>query len=175
MNQDYEELNNFTNSEATIAGGQDGKWDFALKDNGALSNTDYCFRMVKHDGTLLNEYTLIPQITTAAGGSVSADIVDSGGTPVGSPSVSMNSVVVTIGHQSATGIFGEANQRIRVTNNSGNAQWTLTVAASAGPTAIWDGTPADYDFNDPTANAGDGADDDVLGGRMSLGPNVGTL
>ena len=175
VNQDYEELNNFTNTEASIASGQDGKWDFALKDNGALSNTDYCFRIVKSDGSVLNEYTTIPQITTAAGWSVSVDIVDSGGTPVGSPAVTMNSVVVTIGHQSATGIFGEVNQRIRVTNNSGNAQWTLTVAADAGPAAIWDGTPADYDFNDPTANAGDGADDDILGGRMSLGANVGTL
>lgn len=175
VNQDYEELNNFTNSEAAIASGQDGKWDFSLKDNGALSNTDYCFRMVKSDGSVLNEYTTIPQITTAAGGSVSADIVDSGGTPVVSPSVIMNSVIVTIGHQSATGVFGEVNQKIRVTNNSGNAQWTLTLAADAGPTAFWDGTPADYDFNDPTANAGDGADDDVFGGRMSLNPSVGTL
>lgn len=66
VNQDYEELNNFTNTEATIASGQDGKWDFALQDNGALANTDYCFRIVKSDGSLLNEYVLIPQITTAA-------------------------------------------------------------------------------------------------------------
>ncbi len=175
VNQDYEELNNFTNTEATIASGQDGKWDFALKDNGALSNTDYCFRIVKSDGSLLNEYTVIPQITTAAGGSVSADIVDSGGTPVGSPSVTMNSVIVTIGHQSATGIFGQANQKIRVTNNSGNAQWTLSLAADGGATSFWDGTSTDYDFNDPTANAGDGADSDSLGGRMSLNPSVGTL
>ncbi len=175
VNQDYEELNNFTNTEATIASGQDGKWDFALKDNGALSNTDYCFRIVKSDGSLLNEYTVIPQITTAAGGSVSADIVDSGGTPVGSPSVTMNSVIVTIGHQSATGIFGQANQKIRVTNNSGNAQWTLSLAADGGATSFWDGISTDYDFNDPTTNAGDGADSDSLGGRMSLNPSVGTL
>lgn len=67
VNQDYEELNNFTNTEATIASGQDGKWDFALIDNGALSNTDYCFRIVEADNSLLNTYTVIPQITTAAG------------------------------------------------------------------------------------------------------------
>lgn len=138
VNQDYEELNNFTNTEAAIASGQDGKWDFSLKDNGALSNTDYCFRIVKSDGSLLNEYTVIPQITTAAGGSVSVDIVDSGGTPVGSPSFAMNSVIVTIGHQSATGVFGQASQKIRVTNNSGNAQWSLTLAADSGPTSFWD-------------------------------------
>lgn len=33
----------------------------------------------------------------------------------------------------------------------------------------------DYDFNDPTANAGDGVDGDTLGGRMSLNASVGTL
>jgi hypothetical protein len=175
VNQDYEELNNFTNTEAAIASGQDGKWDFSLKDNGALSNTDYCFRIVKSDGSLLNEYTVVPQITTAAGGSVSVDIVDSWGTPVGSPSFNMNSVIVTIGHQSATGVFGEANQKIRVTNNSGNAQWSLALAADGGPTSFWDWTVTDYDFNDPTANAGDGVDGDTLGGRMSLNASVGTL
>lgn len=87
----------------------------------------------------------------------------------------MNSVIVTIGHQSATGVFSDVNKKIRVTNNSGNAQWTLTLAADAGTTAFWDGTTTDYDFNDPTANAGDGADTDSLGGRMSLNPSVGTL
>ncbi len=68
MNQDYEELNNFTNTEATIASGQDGKWDFSLKDNGAIEDTAYCFRIVKGDGSLLNSYTVIPQITTATAG-----------------------------------------------------------------------------------------------------------
>ncbi len=33
----------------------------------------------------------------------------------------------------------------------------------------------DYDFNDPTINAGDGADADSLGGRLSLNPNSGIL
>jgi hypothetical protein len=50
----------------------------------------------------------------------------------------MNSVIVTIGHQSATGVFGQASQKIRVTNNSGNAQWSLTLAADSGPTSFWD-------------------------------------
>ena len=66
VNQTYEELNNFTNSVAAINSGQDGKWDFSLKDNGAPANTIYCFRIVKADGTLLDQYSVIPQITTAA-------------------------------------------------------------------------------------------------------------
>jgi hypothetical protein len=66
VNQTYEELNNFTNSVAAIPAGQDGKWDFSLKDNGAPASTTYCFRVVKSDGTLLDAYTVIPQITTAS-------------------------------------------------------------------------------------------------------------
>ncbi len=66
VNQTYEELNNFTNSQAVVNTGQDGKWDFALIDNGATAGTAYCFRAVKSDGSLLNTYTVIPQITTAA-------------------------------------------------------------------------------------------------------------
>ena len=67
VNQDYEELNNFTNSVAATPRGQDGLWDFSLKDNGATASTAYCLRAVKSDGTVLDTYSVIPQITTAAG------------------------------------------------------------------------------------------------------------
>jgi hypothetical protein len=66
VNQDYEEANNFTNTVAAIPAGQDGKWDFSLIDNGAVANTAYCFRVVKSDGSVLDTYTQIPQISTAA-------------------------------------------------------------------------------------------------------------
>ncbi|MCK4805778.1 MAG: DUF2341 domain-containing protein, partial [Candidatus Pacebacteria bacterium] len=66
VNQTYEELNNFTNSIAAIPTGQDGKWDFSLKDNSAPVSATYCFRVVKSDDTVLNTYTVIPEITTAA-------------------------------------------------------------------------------------------------------------
>lgn len=67
VNQTYEELNNFTNSQAIIPSGQDGKWDFSLIDNGAPANTSYCFRAVKSDDSTLNTYSVIAEITTAAG------------------------------------------------------------------------------------------------------------
>lgn len=67
VNQSYQEINNFNNSQATILNGQDGKWDFALFDNGAPSSTAYCFRFVKSDGTALDTYTTIPEIVTTAG------------------------------------------------------------------------------------------------------------
>jgi hypothetical protein len=46
--QTYEEANPFTNSISSIASGDDGLWDFALRDNGAPSSTSYCFRAVKN-------------------------------------------------------------------------------------------------------------------------------
>jgi len=76
VNQTYEELNNFTNSAAAIPSGQDGKWDFALKDNGAPANTTYCLRVVKADGSLLNTYAYIPQITTSIATVISVSVSD---------------------------------------------------------------------------------------------------
>jgi len=61
-----------------------------------------------------------------------------------------------------------------VTNTTSNAQWTLTVAANSS-TAFWNGATSDYDFNDPTANGGDGADADSLGGQMTMDASGGTL
>ena len=64
VNQTYEEANPFTNSSAAIPSGQDGKWDFSLKDNSnAATSTTYCLRAVKADGSLLNTYTYYPEIT----------------------------------------------------------------------------------------------------------------
>ncbi|MGH8633119.1 MAG: DUF6701 domain-containing protein [Burkholderiales bacterium] len=66
-NQDYEELNNFTNSESAINAGEDGKWDFALKNNGAPNGITYCFRAVKSTGTALDFHYFYPEFTTAVG------------------------------------------------------------------------------------------------------------
>ena len=66
VNQSYQELNNFANTEGAINSGQDGMWDFALKDLSASANTAYCFRVVKSDGTQLDIYPVVPQITTAS-------------------------------------------------------------------------------------------------------------
>src|SRR6266480_740382 len=70
--QTYEELNNFTNVTSAISAAQDGKWDFALKDNGAPASTIYCLRAVKSSGALLEGYTVYPQISTVLPGSFNA-------------------------------------------------------------------------------------------------------
>ncbi len=63
--QTYEEANNLTNSESSIAVGEDGLWDFALVDDSAAASTTYCLRLVLADGTPLDNYSVIPEITTA--------------------------------------------------------------------------------------------------------------
>ncbi|HET7320081.1 MAG TPA: hypothetical protein VFI84_00670, partial [Candidatus Saccharimonadales bacterium] len=64
--QDLVESNtNFTNNQAAIPSGQDGLWDLSLTDVSASGTTAYCFRIVKSTGSLLDTYTVIPEITTA--------------------------------------------------------------------------------------------------------------
>lgn len=62
--QSYQEANNFTTSVAQTAQDQDALWDFSLIDNAAPNGTTYCFRIVESDGTLLDTYSFIPEITT---------------------------------------------------------------------------------------------------------------
>lgn len=175
VNQTYEEANNFTVT-STIVIGNDGKWDFSLVDNSAPADTTYCFRVVKFDNTLLDTYTEIPEIQTAsAGGVLSIGIVDSGGSPVATPSSTMSAISLGFGCQTSSGTLGVNYERIRVTNTTANPQWSLTISTST--TAYWDGVTADYDFNDaagtPQGCSDGGGDADGLAGQMSIDPSGG--
>jgi hypothetical protein len=60
--QSYEEANNASVVSA-IPAGQDGVWDFALVDFSAGTGSVYCFRIVRADGTPLDTYTTVPQLS----------------------------------------------------------------------------------------------------------------
>jgi len=116
---------------------------------------------------------------TINAGSLSTDIVDSGYSTVGSPSVAMSAVTFSFSCQTATGTFGAAEQLIYVSNpDAADGGWTLTVAASA-TTDAWDSAGTDFDFNDPGTSGcvDDGAttDADALGGQMTVDASGGTL
>ena len=64
VNQTYSEYNGFTNSVAGMVAGEDGLWDFSLKDNGAPYETTYCFRTVKADGSPLDSYSNYAEVQT---------------------------------------------------------------------------------------------------------------
>jgi hypothetical protein len=130
VNQTYEELNNFTNSVATIPSGQDGKWDFSLKDNGAPLNTTYCLRAVKSDGSLLDTYTVIPQITTAAATVISVSVSDGAITYGTIPANSTKSTCTSeLNDAQAVTNDGNVTENFLVKGQN-SANWTL--AATAG-------------------------------------------
>jgi hypothetical protein len=177
IDESYQEANNFTNNQSAISSGQDGEWDFSLKDNGAAANTAYCFRVVKSDGTLLDSYTSVPEVITSDG-AFNADIVDSGGVSVSSPSAALSTATRSLHCISTTGTLGTTNQRIRVLNNSADPMWTLSMAATSGNTALWSSGSAFYDFNDPTGSTPGctaGADADLYAGLLSLNFGSATI
>lgn len=108
-------------------------------------------------------------------GSLSVGIVDSVDDPVVGPSVSMSLAEFSFTDQAVSGVFGEANEKIRVENGTGTDTWTVSLAPDGGPTSLWEDGSKSYDFNDPTANAQDGADTDSVGGQMTIDPTSATI
>lgn len=114
-------------------------------------------------------------INGATPGSLEVEIVDDSGLPVGSPTITMTSRPFSFTNQTASGTLGNGSEKIRINNTTQSAPWTLSVAASSGGTAFWNGPVNDYDFNDPTAGVGDGADADSIGGQMTINPLGATI
>lgn len=118
---------------------------------------------------------------TINAGTLSVDIVDGSYVTVGSPSVTMSAKTFSFaclsGGSASTGTFGEATQQIYVKNpDAADNGWTVTLAATAGATAVWDSAGTDYDFNDSGGSGcTDGGDADSLAGQLTVNPNAGTL
>jgi hypothetical protein len=64
--QSYNEDANFTNDEYDIYDGEAGLWDFSIQDFSANFETAYCFRVVHANDTLLDSYTVIPELHICA-------------------------------------------------------------------------------------------------------------
>ncbi len=129
--------------------------------------TTYYFRLTNNSTTTNFLYTVYPKFALNLPTDLTVDIVDAGGISVTNASTTMEAVDFSFPYQIATGTLGVSDQKIRVENRTTNSQWDLTIAANSS-TAFWDGANDDYDFNDPTADAGDGADNDSLGGQMTI-------
>ena len=134
--QTYEEANNFTNSVAAVSAGEDGMWDFALVDNLATPSTTYCLRAVLSDGTLLDTYTVIPEITTASATITVDDVTQTEGTgltftvTLDNPVAGGFNVNVTLADVTATG--GAAP--LASPEDYDNVVAALTFAGTAGET-----------------------------------------
>lgn len=60
----YEEENNSAVNPNAVAVGDDIEYDWVIQHNGAAQQTDYCFRVVYADGTLLDGYNNYPTLRT---------------------------------------------------------------------------------------------------------------
>jgi len=112
-------------------------------------------------------------------GSLSVDIVNSSGTPVANPSVTFPTKNFYWSAQTSAATLGTASEKIRVSNTTGTATWTLEIAATSGATAVWNGGTYSYDFNDTAANGrlqvdASGATITPEGGCSSTGLSRGT-
>lgn len=141
--QTYEEANNFTNSQAAIPAGQDGKWDFSLYDNNAPGNTTYCLRIVKSDGTALGTYSEYPAVTT---GTITLDQLHYRWR---NPNGNESSAAFDAAEDTAlTNVFHGDSKRLRfLLKNSGtgtalNHTFRLEVASSTDSYTFWTTVPS---------------------------------
>ncbi|MFH0873887.1 MAG: hypothetical protein V1846_03585 [Candidatus Komeilibacteria bacterium] len=112
---------------------------------------------------------------TINAGTLAVAIVDADGATVGSPSVTFGAMTYSFSAATTTGTLGASAQRIRVSNPTATAAWTVALAATSGATATWsDGGSNTMDFNDPGYSQ-DGDDDDTKGGRLAVDPSGGSL
>ncbi len=103
------------------------------------------------------------------------DFVDADGVSVGSPSFSFSGLTFSSTYQTGTGTMGTSSQKIRVSNPTSDATWTVSIAATNGPTALWTTGSVTYDFNDSGATGADDADTDTKGGRLTIDPSGATV
>lgn len=168
VNQTYEELNNFTNSVANILSGQDGKWDFSLKDNSAPSGTTYCIRAVKSDGTALDSYSVYPEITTASSATQTITFSISDNT-VGFGTLDTSAVRYATGNLSGTTSETSAHT-LSVTTNATNG-YNLLLKGST----LTNQSNGSYDINACGASCTPTSNTEQFGLRMSASGGSGTV
>ncbi len=96
-------------------------------------------------------------------GVLSVDIVDQNGDPVPNPGVTMSAIAYSFKDQTTTGTLGSETEKIRLSNPTSTATWSVSIAATDGEDAVWtDGTHS-MDYNDPN------------GGRLTIDPSTGTI
>ncbi len=121
-------------------------------------------------------FVSIRWVEAPSSGTLSLDIVDSGGSSVSAPSVSMGGQTASYNCQTATGTFGTSSQKLRTTNDTGNGSWAVSIAATSGATAKWSTGSSFYDYNDSSGSGcSDGADSDSLSGQLTLNPSGATI
>lgn len=144
--ESYEEANNSVSNPNAISEGSRGEWDWVVQNNGATASTDYCFRMTKSDGSVL-EYSRYPKVTTAASAGVSISLNTDGAVsfetiPLNTSqdttvsgvndleTISIDNGPVDLSIKSSNFTEGGNTWTLGATNGSDQAQWDYSSSTS---------------------------------------------
>lgn len=148
-------------SYSNISGGTTASYD----DTGAPSDGSGRYYKCVLNATGATQQTSSNDRGFRSAGSLTFDIVDSGGSSVSSPTVGFSSVDYSWNAQQSTGTLGTSSQKLRVTNTrTATKTWTLTISATSGASAKWDSGSYQYDYDDTAAS-----------GRLTVDASGGTI
>src|SRR5512133_1593590 len=100
--------------------------------------------------------------TTLASNQLTVNFVDAGGAGIASPLATFAGI--TAGTTAAAGALTTPSSKIRVTNNRLIAPWSLTIAATAGPSTSWSSGAGALGFNHPAG-----------GNALSIDPSASSV
>ena len=149
----------FTNNRE-INAGETGLWDLALTDNGLERNTNYCVRLVADTtaapGTSIDTYSYYPEFK-AADGSLDIRFADATNATLTNPTTVFSAAMTGRTASTTTAkLSNNSSQQLEVANSLSTTGWSVSLAATGGPTAKWTQTvgAANYAFNSTNADQG---------------------
>ena len=149
----------FTNNRE-INAGETGLWDLALTDNGLERNTNYCVRLVADTavapGTSIDTYSHYPEFKTADG-SLDIRFADAANATLTNPTTGFSAAITSKTASTTTAkLSNNSSQQLEVANSLSTTGWSVSLAATGGPTAKWaqTGDAANYAFNNINADQG---------------------
>ena len=149
----------FTNNRDVNAG-ETGLWDLALTDNGLERNTNYCVRLAADTaaapGTSIDTYSYYPEFKTADG-SLDIRFADAADTTLTNPTTVFSAAMTSRTASTTTAkLSNNSSQQLEVANSLSTTGWSVSLAATGGPTAKWTqtGGAANYAFNSTNVDQG---------------------
>ena len=149
----------FTNNR-DINSGETGLWDLALTDNGLERNTNYCVRLAADTtaapGTSIDTYSHYPEFKTADG-SLDIRFADATNATLTNPTTVFSAAMTSKTASTKTAkLSNNSSQQLEVANSLSTTGWSVSLAATGGPTAKWaqTGGTANYAFNNTNADQG---------------------
>ena len=149
----------FTNNR-DINSGETGLWDLALTDNGLERNTNYCVRLAADTmaapGTSIDTYSHYPDFKTADG-SLDIRFADATNATLTNPTTVFSVAMTSKTASTKTAkLSNNSSQQLEVANSLSTTGWSVSLAATGGPTAKWaqTGGTANYAFNNTNADQG---------------------